>query len=79
MIGAVALFFDVISSFSWLVLPAVEAIAARHRVRFRPVVLGALLQHWGQVGPSELPPKRISCAARARPAAPATGSSRAAS
>ena len=52
-------FFDVVSPFSWLALPAVEAVAARHRVRFRPVVFGALLKHWGQIGPAELAPRRL--------------------
>jgi 2-hydroxychromene-2-carboxylate isomerase len=37
----------------------VEALAARRPVRFRPVVFGALLKHWGQLGPAELVPKRL--------------------
>jgi 2-hydroxychromene-2-carboxylate isomerase/GNAT superfamily N-acetyltransferase len=52
-------FFDLVSPFAWLALPEVQALAARRPVRFRPVVFGALLKHWGQVGPAELVPKRL--------------------
>lgn len=52
-------YFDTVSPFSWIALPAVEALAARHRVTLCPVVLGAVLAHWGTVGPAELPPKRL--------------------
>ncbi len=51
--------FDLISPFSWLALPRVEALAARHAVAFRPVLLGGILQHWGSIGPAELAPKRV--------------------
>lgn len=51
--------FDLISPFSWIALPRVEALAARHGIRFRPVLLGAILQHWGSIGPAELAPKRV--------------------
>ena len=49
--------FDVISPFSYLALPAVEAL--RRRVLFRPVLFGALLAHWGGLGPAEIGPKRL--------------------
>jgi 2-hydroxychromene-2-carboxylate isomerase len=52
-------YFDTVSPFSWIALPAVEALAVRHRVSCCPVVLGAVLAHWGTVGPAELPPKRL--------------------
>lgn len=51
--------FDLISPFSWIALPRVEALAVRHAVSFQPVVLGAILQHWGSIGPAELAPKRV--------------------
>jgi 2-hydroxychromene-2-carboxylate isomerase len=51
--------FDLVSPFSWIALPRVEAIAARRPVEFRPVVLGAVLSHWGSIGPAELAPKRV--------------------
>jgi 2-hydroxychromene-2-carboxylate isomerase len=50
-------YFDVISPFAWLALPEVEALG--QEVAYRPVLLGALLKHWGQLGPAEIPPKRI--------------------
>ncbi len=51
--------FDLVSPFSWIALPRVEAIAARRPVAYRPVLLGAILSHWGSVGPAELAPKRV--------------------
>jgi len=52
-------YFDVVSPFSYLALPGVEALMRRHPVVFRPVVLGALLAHWGSLGPAEIRPKRL--------------------
>lgn len=56
---AVVWYFDVVSPFAYLALPAVEAIARRRPVLFRPVVFGAVLAHWGQLGPAEIEPKRL--------------------
>ncbi|MDO9707395.1 2-hydroxychromene-2-carboxylate isomerase [Paracraurococcus lichenis] len=56
---AITWYFDTVSPFSWIALPAVEALAAKHAVTMQPVVLGAVLAHWGTVGPAELPPKRL--------------------
>jgi 2-hydroxychromene-2-carboxylate isomerase len=50
-------YFDLVSPFAALALPEVEALGCP--VRFRPVVLGALLGHWGTLGPAEVPPKRL--------------------
>jgi 2-hydroxychromene-2-carboxylate isomerase len=55
----IAWYFDTVSPFSFLALPAVEALAARRAVALRPVVLGAVLAHWGGLGPAEVPPKRL--------------------
>ena len=52
-------YFDLVSPFSYLALPRVEALARHRPVLFRPVVLAALLKHWGQLGPAEIPPKRV--------------------
>lgn len=52
-------YFDTVSPFSYLALPAVEALAARRPVTPRPVVLGAILAHWGGLGPAEVAPKRL--------------------
>jgi 2-hydroxychromene-2-carboxylate isomerase len=56
---AIAWYFDVVSPFSYLALPSVESLAARHPVALRPVVLGAILAHWRGLGPAEVPPKRL--------------------
>ena len=52
--------FDVISPYAYLAferLPqALEGLS--HRVEYRPVLFGALLQHWGNVAPVDVAPKR---------------------
>ena len=57
--GAADWYFDVVSPFAYLALPAVEALARRRPVLLRPVVFGAVLAHWGQLGPAEIAPKRL--------------------
>ncbi len=52
-------YFDVVSPFAYLALPAVTAIARRRPVLFRPIVFGAVLTHWNQLGPAEIAPKRV--------------------
>ncbi len=52
-------YFDVVSPFSYIALSGVEALARQGHVAFRPVVLGAILAHWGGVGPAEIAPKRL--------------------
>ena len=59
MTRLVTWYFDLVSPFAYLALPGVERLALRHPVRFRPVVLGAILSHWGALGPAEVPPKRL--------------------
>ncbi len=56
---AVVWYFDVISPFAYLALPAVEALARRRPVLLRPIVFGAVIAHWGQLGPAEIAPKRL--------------------
>ncbi len=51
-------YFDVISPFSYLQWKTRERFAGRIRLRPVPVVLGALLAHYQQRGPAEIPPKR---------------------
>jgi 2-hydroxychromene-2-carboxylate isomerase len=52
--------FDCLSPYAWLAfdaLPqALEGIS--HVVDYRPLLLGAVLTHWGQKGPAEIAPKR---------------------
>ncbi len=56
----ITFWFDCLSPYAWLAfdaLPqALEGIS--HAVDYRPVLLGAVLQHWGQKGPAEIAPKR---------------------
>ena len=56
---AITWYFDTVSPFSWIALPRIEAQAAQRPVAFQPILLGAVLAHWGTVGPAELPPKRL--------------------
>lgn len=56
----ITFYFDVISPYAYLAfeqLPkALEGIS--HSVTYKPVLFGALLQHFGQLGPAEIPSKR---------------------
>jgi 2-hydroxychromene-2-carboxylate isomerase len=53
-------YFDVISPYAYLAfekLPvALQGLS--YSVAYRPVVFGAILQHFGQLGPAEIAPKR---------------------
>jgi len=51
-------YFDVISPFAYLQWKTRERLESRVRLRPVPVVLGALLAHYQQKGPAEIPPKR---------------------
>lgn len=63
-------YFDVVSPFAYLQWKTRDRLAGRVRLRPIPVVLGALLAHWAQKGPAEIPPKRFhtyrACQWRAR-------------
>lgn len=51
-------YFDVISPYAYLALPRLEDVARYRPVTLRPVVFAGLLDHWGQLGPAEIAPKR---------------------
>jgi len=55
---AIVWYFDLVSPFAYLALPTVRAIAHQRPVLYRPIVFGAVLTHWGQLGPAEIAPKR---------------------
>lgn len=57
--GRLYFFFDYISHNAWLAWHQAPALAARHQLTLTPVpvVFGALLSHYRQVGPAELPAK----------------------
>lgn len=50
--------FDVISPFAYLAPAAARAAAPGEGLRVVPVLLAGLLQHFGQLGPAEIPAKR---------------------
>ncbi len=56
----ITFYFDVISPYAYLAfeqLPkTLEGIS--HSVTYKPVLFGAMLQHFGQLGPAEIAPKR---------------------
>lgn len=52
-------YFDPISPFAYLALPAIERLACTHLIHYRPIVFGAVLAHCGQLGPAEIPAKRL--------------------
>jgi 2-hydroxychromene-2-carboxylate isomerase len=54
----VAWVFDVISPFAYLALPRLEELPAGVELVVVPVLLAALLDHFGQRGPAEIPSKR---------------------
>jgi len=57
---ALVFYFDYISPFAYLASSRIEAIGARLGVRVepRPVLFAGLLNHFGQLGPAEVEPKR---------------------
>lgn len=51
-------YFDFISPFSYLQSELLHTLPANPDITFKPVLLAGLLQHWGNKGPAEIPPKR---------------------
>ncbi|HEX8057415.1 MAG TPA: 2-hydroxychromene-2-carboxylate isomerase, partial [Novosphingobium sp.] len=49
----------VVSPFAYLQWKSRARLEGRLRLRPVPIVLGALLSHWGQKGPAEIAPKRL--------------------
>ena len=52
-------YFDFVSPFSYLQLRRLLAQRFDLELRFHPVLLAGLLNHWGQRGPAEIAPKRV--------------------
>ena len=52
-------YFDFISPFAYLQFSQFKRFANDLSITIHPVVFGALLKHWGQLGPAEIVPKRI--------------------
>ncbi|PMS16478.1 2-hydroxychromene-2-carboxylate isomerase [Trinickia dabaoshanensis] len=52
-------FFDFVSPFAYLQLEQFDTLPATLVIEPTPIVLGALLAHWGQKGPAEIAAKRV--------------------
>lgn len=60
MSAPIEFWFDFISPYAFLAWTQIRTIAERHArpLVVRPVLFAALLDHWGQLGPAEIAPKR---------------------
>jgi 2-hydroxychromene-2-carboxylate isomerase len=52
-------YFDFISPFSYVQNELLHTLPADVEIRFKPILFAALLKHWGNVGPAEIPVKRL--------------------
>ncbi|HEY4128474.1 MAG TPA: 2-hydroxychromene-2-carboxylate isomerase [Gammaproteobacteria bacterium] len=52
-------YFDLISPFSYLHLKQFHRLPAGMEIEYVPVLFAAMLKHWDNRGPAEVPPKRI--------------------
>jgi 2-hydroxychromene-2-carboxylate isomerase len=52
-------YFDLVSPFAYLALGEIEELSSEVPIVFRPVLFGAMLKHYGQLGPAEVAPKRL--------------------
>lgn len=59
MAGGITFHYDLISPFAHVALARLGELPAGVTVTPKPVLLGAILSHWGQLGPAEIEPKRI--------------------
>ena len=51
-------YFDFISPYAYLQSERLDKLPAGTQIEFKPVLFAALLNHWGQKGPAEIPSKR---------------------
>lgn len=59
MTRALTFYYDLLSPFAHIALKRLPELPRDVVVTPRPVVLGAILAHWGQRGPAEIEPKRL--------------------
>ena len=52
-------YFDFVSPYAYLQNAVLGTLDGRVVIRRRPLLFAALLQHWGQLGPAEIPSKRV--------------------
>lgn len=51
-------YFDFISPYAWLQAESFHLLPSNVVLKCKPVLFAGLLQHWGQLGPAEIVPKR---------------------
>ena len=59
MARTVTFYYDILSPFAHIALARLRELPSDVVVTPKPVLLGAILTHWGQRGPAEIGPKRI--------------------
>jgi 2-hydroxychromene-2-carboxylate isomerase len=52
-------YFDFVSPYAYLALHTLNRLPAGVDLKYQPVLLAGLLDHWGQKGPAEIAPKRV--------------------
>ncbi|MCI4661304.1 MAG: 2-hydroxychromene-2-carboxylate isomerase [Neomegalonema sp.] len=52
-------FIDFLSPYAYLQQFRLAESLPKAQIQPRPIVLGAVLDHWGQLGPAEIPPKKV--------------------
>jgi 2-hydroxychromene-2-carboxylate isomerase len=52
-------YFDFISPYAWLQAERFAQLPPGIELRCKPVLFAGLLEHWGQLGPAEIAPKRV--------------------
>jgi len=52
-------YFDFVSPYAYLQLMQFKRLPDSLEIRYRPVLFAGLLGHWGQLGPAEIPAKRL--------------------
>jgi len=58
-VRAIRWYFDFVSPYSYIAFKRLHELPRDVRVELRPVLFGALLNHFGQKGPAEVPAKRL--------------------
>ncbi len=52
-------YFDFVSPFSYLALPRLAELSQGYTLRYRPILFAELLRRSGNLGPAEMPTKRL--------------------
>lgn len=56
---SIILFYDLLSPFAHIAIKCLPELPEDVTIVPKPVLLGAILSHWGQRGPAEIEPKRL--------------------